>query len=184
MKFNIKNLVPSKWHYLFMAFLILSSCKPLSAQGSSNTDAGEDPIKLNTMNANQQSDKESVIQILSVLDDHDASMADKLALWSDDLVYLAPGQEAIASKESLEAHFEEQNIHGHSEKEHKILELYSYDEIVMVRGQIDGTYYPKGPGRPAQFRNKTLFIFKRQPDQSLKIWRAMYNHEPFISTKR
>jgi ketosteroid isomerase-like protein len=166
-----------------MAFLILSSCKPLAAQGPSHPDQEEDPIKLNTMNANQQSDKENVIQILSVLDDHEASMADKLALWTDDLVYLAPGQEAIASKETLEAHFEDQNRHGHSEKKHQILELHSYDQIVMVRGQIDGTYYPKGAGRPAQFRNKTLFIFKRQPDQSLKIWRAMYNHEPFISTK-
>ncbi len=183
MKFKIKNRVPSKWHYLFMAFLILSSCKPLSAQGASDSEKGEDPIKLNTMNANQQSDKESVVQILSVLDDHKASMADKLALWSDDLVYLTPGQAAIASKETLEAHFEEQASHGHSEKTHKIMELHSYDDIVMVRGQVDGTYYPKGAGRPAQFRNKSLFIFKRQPDGSLKIWRAMYNHEPFISTK-
>ena len=183
MKFYTKTPTQAISSILMMAFLILSSCKPLSAQGTSNTDADEDPIEIKTMNDYQQSDKEQVAQMLTVLDDHQSDLADKLTLWSDDLVYLTPGQEAISSKENLKSHFEEQNSHGHSEKTHKILELHSYEEIVLVRGQIDGTYYPKGVGRPAQFRNKTLYIFKRQPDGSLKIWRAMFNHEPFISTK-
>ncbi|MGB5237513.1 MAG: hypothetical protein WBM43_12575 [Flavobacteriaceae bacterium] len=183
MKFNILNW-SSKWAFLWIALLILTSCKPLSAQGTSNKDETKELNTQNALDTEQQTDKEHVEQMLTVLDDHKSEMGDKLALWSDDLVYLTPGQEAISSKENLKSHFEEQNSHGHSEKTHKILELHSYEEIVLVRGQIDGTYYPKGAGRPAQFRNKTMFIFKRQPDGSLKIWRAMYNHEPFISSKQ
>ncbi len=184
MTYNITSHVSAKWIFLLMVFYFAVSCKPLSAQPSMPIDESNNPHSHNRMHNSQQTDKQQVKDILSVLDDHTAPMANKMALWSDDLVYLAPGQEPLTSKKTLEAHLEEQNSHGHSEKTHKILELHSYEEIVLVRGQIDGTYYPKGAGRPAQFRNKTLFIFKRQPDQSLIIWRAMYNHEPFISSKQ
>jgi ketosteroid isomerase-like protein len=163
-----------------MALLILTSCKSISAQGTSVIKDEKDKPAVETMSSTQQTDNEQVMQIFRVLDNHEAPMAEKMALWSDELVYLAPGKEAFTRQEELQAYFEEQNAHGHSETTHKIVALHSFEEIVVVQAQVDGTYYPKGAGRPAQFRTKNLLVLKRQPDQSLKIWQAISNHAPFI----
>ena len=129
-------------------------------------------------------DREKVQAILSVLDRHEAPISEKMDVWADDLVHLAPGQEAITSKAALQAYLEEQATYGRSEMTHEIIDLHSYDEIVLMRGQVNGTFYPTGAGRPAQFRTKNLFVFKRQADGSLKIWQVIYNHAPFISPRQ
>lgn len=61
---------------------------------------------------------------------------------------------------------------------HEIVDVFPYDEIVLLRGQVMGTVHPKDGKAPFKFRTKNLFVFRRTADRSLKIWQVIYNYSP------
>ncbi|MEM6844959.1 MAG: hypothetical protein AAF944_09575 [Bacteroidota bacterium] len=122
-----------------------------------------------------QSDQAAVQAILSVLDDNDASLEKKLEIWVDDLVHMAPGYPANTDKNALGRHLEEQQTYGYSDMTHEIIELDSYPELVLMRGRVIGTFYPASQGAPVPFRTNNLFVFRRLEDNSLRIWKVIFN---------
>lgn len=126
----------------------------------------------------EKGDKASINSILKVLDDNTASMEAKLSVYSDDVVHMAPENIAITNKADLRTYLEEQNGYGYAEMTHKIIDFETYEDIVVMRGQVTGTFHPRNNGASSLFRTKNMFVFKRQKDGSLKIAKVIYNRSP------
>ncbi|MEM8969222.1 MAG: nuclear transport factor 2 family protein [Bacteroidota bacterium] len=124
---------------------------------------------------NAQNDRAVVQAILSVLDDNDVSLEKKLEIWVDDLVHMAPGYPTNTDKDALRRHLEEQQTYGYADMTHEIIELDSYPDLVLMRGRVIGTFYPANQDAPVPFRTNNLFVFRRLEDNSLKIWKVIFN---------
>ncbi|MDB4292979.1 hypothetical protein N9954_06175 [Maribacter sp.] len=123
-------------------------------------------------------DREAIASILKVLDDNDASLERKLSIWVDDLVHMAPDNMAITTKAALRKYLQEQATYGYSELSHQIVEVFPYQDIVLMRGKVEGIFYPSNKGVPFPFETKNLFVFRRMENTSLKIWKVIFNSAP------
>lgn len=135
-------------------------------------------IRINKKKSNKVKDIESIKSILKVLDDNNATMQAKLDIWVDDLVHMAPNNKLINNKTDLSNYLENQNEFGYSDMEHQIIEVFPYEDIVLMRGRVLGLFYQKNNENPTKFRTKNLFVFRRQEDNHLKIWKVIYNMSP------
>jgi ketosteroid isomerase-like protein len=126
-------------------------------------------------NESYERDVASIRSILKTIDDNSADMATKLSVYADDVIHMAPNNGVINSKAELGKHLEETLKHGYADMTHEIVEVSPFDEIVLMRGQVVGTYHPKDGSKPFPFRTKNLFVFRRQADRSLKIWQVIFN---------
>lgn len=94
---------------------------------------------------------------------------------AEDAVALFPDMPAIVGKQALRAfygsYYGSFRIDGH----HAPIETQTIGDLVINRGEVHGTVTPKAGGQPMPIDNKYLMIFRRQPDGSLKIWRAAAN---------
>ncbi len=120
---------------------------------------------------------QEIESILKILDDHETPIATKLNCFSEDLVHMAPNNEAITSKNDLSSYLKEQDTYGYSKMQHQIIKVSSFEDVVIMRGQVIGTFHPSNGTKPVAFRTKNLFVFKRVDDQ-LKIWKVIYNMSP------
>jgi ketosteroid isomerase-like protein len=94
---------------------------------------------------------------------------------ADDAEALFPDMPAIVGKQALRAFYGSYyggfRIDGH----HAPIETETIGDLVINRGEVHGTVTPKAGGQPMPVGNKYLMIFRRQPDGSLKVWRAAAN---------
>ncbi len=93
-----------------------------------------------------------------------------------DAVMMFPDEPAVVGKEAIS----ERNVKvfiGRFTSE----EIRSVDEVVVsgdwafVRWVGTGTLTPKNGGEPSEFNLKGITIFQRQPDNSWKVARAIWN---------
>lgn len=138
----------------------------ISIQCTDNTDT---PIYT------KEQDQKSVMAILKILDDHSIITEEKMHLWVDDLVHMVPNQKIITNKNKLIDHIKEEKKYGFADMKHEITELHSYKEIVVMHGKVNGIFYPANNGAPNKFSTKNLFVFRRMQDNTLKIWKVIYN---------
>jgi len=61
--------------------------------------------------------------------------------------------------------------------EHKIVEISNHGEVIVMGGEVQGTFYPSNNGDQVPFSTKNLFVFKRVEGQ-LKIAKVIYNSVP------
>lgn len=155
-----KNMYPPM--FLFLGILLFFGCKEVSKQ------------KLYT----KKGDLDDVKLILKVLDSNCISVESVLDLWVEDLHHMPPNGKAINGKEELRNYLEIERKHGYANMKHEIGELYSYLEIVLMSGQVNGIYYPKDSSSPIPFKTKNLFVFRRTTNNSLKIWKVIWNMTP------
>ena len=120
-------------------------------------------------------DQKSVEAILKILDDQTITTEDKMEVWADDLVHMAPNHPIITGKPALIAHINNEKNYGIADMKHQITEMHSYGEIVVMHGKVTGTFYPANGDASNTFSTKNLFIFRRMQDNSLKIWKVIFN---------
>ncbi|WP_299212535.1 hypothetical protein [uncultured Aquimarina sp.] len=130
---------------------------------------------LETSNYFKEQDQKSVQAILKVLDDHSISTINKMDVWVDDLVHMAPNHAVITNKSSLIEHINSEKQYGNVDMKHEIVEMHSFEKIVVMRGKVTGTFYPVNGGVSNTFETKNLFVFRRMKDNSLKIWKVIFN---------
>lgn len=123
-------------------------------------------------------DLAAIRAILRTIDDNDADLATKLSVYADDVVHMAPDNAFITNKADLSRHLEASKQHGRADMTHHILQAASYDDIVLMRGEVTGTYHPRDGSSPSPIQTKNLFVFRRYPDDSLKIWQVIFNFAP------
>ncbi len=129
----------------------------------------------NTSDFSWEQDQKSVEKILNLLDDQTITTEDKMKVWVDDLVHMAPNHSLISDKPTLIAHIENEKEYGFADMKHEIIAMHSYKEIVVMHGRVTGTFYPANQGKPNAFKTKNLFVFRRMQDNSLKIWKVIFN---------
>lgn len=56
--------------------------------------------------------------------------------------------------------------------------VYSYAEVVIVRGRAVGTYAAPGQQVSQSFETRNLFVFRRIPGGKLQVWQIIFNHVP------
>ncbi|GAA0730374.1 hypothetical protein GCM10009430_41570 [Aquimarina litoralis] len=122
-----------------------------------------------------EEDQKSVQEILKILDDHSISTEDKMMVWVDDLIHMAPNHPLISDKPTLVAHIEKEREYGFADMKHEITEMHSYAEVVVMHGRVKGTFYPANKEKPNAFSTKNMFVFRRMKDNSLKIWKVIFN---------
>lgn len=118
--------------------------------------------------------KEEIKGILKTLDDNTITIDEKMYLYADDLVHMAPDNKAITSKDELSSYLKEQAKYGNSKMKHEIIDYEILDDIVIMQGSVIGTFHPIDGKKPVEFRTKNFFIFKRI-DNELKIWKIIFN---------
>ncbi|WP_405207281.1 hypothetical protein [Aquimarina sp. LLG6339-5] len=126
-------------------------------------------------NFSVEKDHKSVKTILKILDDHTISTENKMEIWVDDLVHMAPNQPLITDKMALITHIDKEKEFGFADMKHEITEIHSYQEIVVMHGKVTGTFYPANTETSNTFSTKNLFVFRRMKDDSLKIWKVIFN---------
>lgn len=120
-------------------------------------------------------DQKSIQKILEILDDHTISTKNKMDVWVDDLVHMAPNHPLITNKASLIKHINNEKQYGFADMKHEITEIHSFEKIVVMHGKVTGTFYPVNEGASNTFETKNLFVFRRMKDSSLKIWKVIFN---------
>ncbi|WP_299256230.1 hypothetical protein [uncultured Aquimarina sp.] len=130
---------------------------------------------LETSNYYNKQDQKSVHAILKILDDHSISTEDKMDVWVDDLVHMAPGHPIITEKTSLIKHINNEKQYGTAEMKHEMIEMHSYDQIVVMHGKVRGVFFSANKDVSDNFETKNIFVFRRMKDNSLKIWKVIFN---------
>ncbi|WP_299438408.1 hypothetical protein [uncultured Aquimarina sp.] len=123
----------------------------------------------------KEQDYKTIRYILETLDDVSISTEDKMDVWVDDLVHMAPNHTIITDKNSLVQHIENEKRFGCVDMKHEIIEIHSYDRIVVMHGKVTGFFYPFNQNITNSFKTKNLFVFRRIKDNSLKIWKVIFN---------
>ncbi len=115
--------------------------------------------------------------ILSVLDDNTISVEEQLEVYAQDVVHMAPDSEANLGKKALGKYLKTQRQYGEAKMKHKIIEMESFADIILMRGEVTGTFYSKSEAPPIDFITKNLFVFNSK-DGALKIKKVIYNTSP------
>ena len=100
------------------------------------------------------------------------------SLMADDIVLLPPNMHSIygkeAMKELVQPWFETLNMtHEVSEPE-----IITDQNIAYVRVEYRDSFSPKEGGEITLMDNKALWILRREPDNSWKMIRCMWNRNP------
>lgn len=130
-------------------------------------------VRINT----KKNVRQEIEGILDILDNHEISKEEQLAVYSEKIVHMAPNNNVISNKQDLLSYLKQQNEYGYSEMEHKIIEFTSYGDNVIMRGMVKGIFYPKNGDDRVSFETKNLFVFERINGE-LKILKVIYNMSP------
>lgn len=123
-----------------------------------------DPKRIEIFSKEQ--DQKSVQAILKVLDNNNTATADNMEVRVDDLVYMSPNQAIITDKITLIAHNNKKREYGLADMKHEIIEIHSYDQIVVMHGMVTGAFYPFNENISNTFKTKNLFVFRRATNNS------------------
>ena len=88
------------------------------------------------------------------------------------------GALAIEGKPAYRKHVEEFYASGTIRIQHQIIEVYSYPEVVIVRGRAVGSYTPPGGQTANTFETKNLFVLRRIANGELQVWQIIFNDSP------
>jgi len=94
---------------------------------------------------------------------------------AEDFVDMPANEPTIIGKEALRAHHEPLFQAFNLRVTHAPVETHSFGDVVIQRGAGIGEIAPKAGGEALMLDQKYLFVFKRQEDGSLKLWRAIFN---------
>ncbi|OEJ99900.1 hypothetical protein BFP71_10150 [Roseivirga misakiensis] len=123
----------------------------------------------------EERDKEKVLEILKILDSHTIDVDTQLSVYSDDVIHMGQGSPAISNLKDLKAMLIEERKWGHSEMKHEAYEIHSYEDHVIVRGGVTGTWFAKDGSTQMPFKTNNLITLKRTEDDELKVWHVIFN---------
>ena len=115
-----------------------------------------------------------ITEILRVLDDPDLPKEQQIAVYAEDVTHMAPNNEVITNRSDLLTYLNRQKEYGHSKMEHQIEEISSHGDVILMRGKVEGTFYPSSGDADVNFQTKNFFVFTRV-DGKLKISKVIYN---------
>ncbi len=125
-----------------------------------------------------EGDRASIEAIFDVFDEQMNDSDDYLKYLADDVILMAHNVPEIRGRAAYVKHIAENRSYGVTEIEHKLIELFSYEDVVIARGRAIGTFQAKGATDRSQFETKNVFIFRRAEGGGLKVWQIIFNMNP------
>jgi ketosteroid isomerase-like protein len=98
-----------------------------------------------------------------------------LSHYAEDVVFLAPEQDAIVGKEAVRAWTEEFFRTYRCEETHHPIQTVVTAEMVLNRGLASGSLTPWEGGDPIPFCNKYLHVYRRARDGGLELLWGAFN---------
>jgi uncharacterized protein (TIGR02246 family) len=96
------------------------------------------------------------------------------AFYANDAIQMPANEPDVIGKDawkvSLQAFFDQFTVKSDASE---VLEAEVAGDLAFARGTYMITVTPKAGGKPTQYSGKFVHIFKRQPDGSWKIYRAI-----------
>lgn len=123
----------------------------------------------------EELDKKMVLAILENLDSNTLDPDAKLSVYSEEIIHMGQGNHAITNLDDLRTMLIEERKWGHSEMKHEVYEIHSYEDHVIVRGGVKGTWFAKDGSNQMPFETNNLMTFKRTDNNNLKIWHVIFN---------
>jgi ketosteroid isomerase-like protein len=127
-----------------------------------------------------QEDMVAVSRMLVTLDRlvADGDLQGLLEYVSEDAVFMPPDEAAIIGRRQIGARYRALDAAFNLEVSHEPLETDVFGGIIINRGNANGTLQPPSGAAPTTFDTKYLFVIRRDPEGTLKIWRAIFNNNP------
>ena len=100
---------------------------------------------------------------------------DIVDLDTEDAVIMYAGELAAIGKEAIRAREQAFRDQATFEETRSVDEVVVSGDWAFVRWAGTGTVTPKDGGEPSEFNRKGITIFQRQPDNSWKIARVIWN---------
>ncbi|NIN71704.1 MAG: DUF4440 domain-containing protein [Gemmatimonadetes bacterium] len=124
-----------------------------------------------------EDDMIAVARLLATVDriQAEADLDEFLGIISEDAVYMPPDEAPVVGRRAIAEWYRNFYEIIQMDVTHEPLEVDVFGAVIIHRGNAHGTLTPKNGGEPIPFDNKYLMVFKKQPDGSLEIWRAMFN---------
>lgn len=108
----------------------------------------------------------------------EADLEGLLEYVSEDAVFMPPDEATLIGIRQIRAWYRSLYADFNVEMSHEPLETDVFGDIIVHRGNVRGTIEPKRGAKPITFDDKYLFVIRKRPDGSLKIWRAIFNSNP------
>lgn len=121
--------------------------------------------------------RKEILAILKILDDYKLPKDEQIAVYTEDVVHMAPNNKAITNRKDLLTYIQQQEQYGYADMKHSIVEMSNHGNAIIMRGEVQGTFYPSNKTEPIAFSTKNLFVFKRE-NKELKISKVIYNSDP------
>lgn len=128
--------------------------------------------------ATYSQDKVLVEAILRDLDNQSLSTKQQMENYLPEAVLLIPNQKEIRGELALREHLDEFGSNGNITINHQLVELSSFEDIVVAQGGVFGTFTPDDQDSGFPFETKNIILLKRMPTGDLKIWKVIYNAAP------
>jgi ketosteroid isomerase-like protein len=125
-----------------------------------------------------QGDKARVEAIFAAHDRLQPGLDEYMKSVADDIILMPNGASAIEGKPAYLKHVREFYASGTIQIRHQIIEVYSYPEVVIVRGRAVGSYTPPGGQTANTFETKNLFVLRRLASGELRVWQIIFNDAP------
>ncbi len=129
----------------------------------------------NALTPDTAADRTQVQAILAAHDKLQPGLEEYMASVSEDLILMPNGAAALEGKAAYRRHVEAFYASGDIRIRHEVLAVYSYPEVVIVRGRAVGSFKAPGAQTVNTFETKNLFVFKRAPDGKLYVWQIIFN---------
>jgi ketosteroid isomerase-like protein len=111
--------------------------------------------------------------MLSEMDSGDIEKSLQYA--TEDVISMPPDQPPVVGKVALRAWSQKFFGDFSVDMTHQPEETTDFGEIVIHRGNVTGTATPKSGGDPIRLNNKYLWVLRKEPDGTLRVWRSIFN---------
>lgn len=123
-------------------------------------------------------DRQKVEAIFAAHDRMKAGLDDYFKSVADDIILMPNGGPLIEGKGAYRKHIEELLAGGDMKIRHEAVAVYSYPEVVVVRGRATGSFVGNGQTTANLFETRNMFVFRRLGGGDLQVWQIIFNNIP------
>jgi ketosteroid isomerase-like protein len=128
--------------------------------------------------ANRTGDEQKVDAIFAAHDGMKAGLDPYLRWVAEDVILMPHDGVVIEGKAAYAQHIRDILAAGDMAIHHEPIAVYSFAEMVIVRGRATGSFTPNGQTTSSLFETKNVFIFRRLENGELRVWQIIFNRNP------
>lgn len=123
-------------------------------------------------------DRQKVDAIFAAHDRMKTGLDDYFKSVADDIILMPNGGPLIEGKSAYRQHIVDLLAGGEMKIRHEAVAVYSYPEIVVVRGRATGSFVGNGQTNANLFETRNMFVFRRLGNGDLQVWQIIFNNIP------